>query len=188
MKTVKIEMNENQARLLINICDFYGRIGILQWRHILDHPAIDKMMDEFHKPKRDPRVGDSTPQGTILDIKGGKALINGSVKDGMWCKDPAWIPLEEVKLSTNYSQKHFAEKIGIQLLNQVKELNTGEFGEMSFSIASPEVDDSCRVAFDIQEVIRHELWKQDEKRSRSTVDSNTAHHWGKEPLIKCEVV
>jgi hypothetical protein len=42
----------------------------------------------------------------------------------------------------------------------------------SYGIYHPEVDESCRVAFDIMKVIRHEFWKTDPDRSDITVDSS----------------
>lgn len=42
----------------------------------------------------------------------------------------------------------------------------------SYGIHNQEVDDSARVAFDILQVIRHELWKSNPNRSQITVDSS----------------
>jgi hypothetical protein len=52
--------------------------------------------------------------------------------------------------------------------------NNIEFGSLQggWGIHHPNVDDSCREAFDIIQVIRHEFWKRDPERSSMTVDSS----------------
>lgn len=42
----------------------------------------------------------------------------------------------------------------------------------SWGIHNPNVDESCRVAYDLVQVIRHELWKNNPDRSEHTVDSS----------------
>ena len=42
----------------------------------------------------------------------------------------------------------------------------------SWGIHNPKVDDSCRDAYDLIQVIRHEFWKQNPDRSSATVDSS----------------
>ena len=42
----------------------------------------------------------------------------------------------------------------------------------SYGIYNPNVDESCRIAFDIIQVIRHEYWKANPNRSDITVDSS----------------
>ena len=42
----------------------------------------------------------------------------------------------------------------------------------SWGIHHPNVDDTCRDAFDLVQVIRHEFWKQNPNRSSITVDSS----------------
>ena len=41
-----------------------------------------------------------------------------------------------------------------------------------WGIHHPNVDDTCRDAFDLVQVIRHEFWKRDPNRSSITVDSS----------------
>ena len=59
----------------------------------------------------------------------------------------------------------------------------------SWGIHNPNVDDSCREAFDIIQVIRHEFWKRDPERSDMTVDSSI--HFTSDSVesnkIKCEL-
>jgi len=42
----------------------------------------------------------------------------------------------------------------------------------SWGIHNPKVDDSCRDAYDLIQVIRHEFWKRNPNRSSITVDSS----------------
>lgn len=57
----------------------------------------------------------------------------------------------------------------------------------SWGIFNPNVDESCRVAFDIIQVIRHEFWKRNPDRSSMTVDSSVTL-WTKDGnKIKCEI-
>lgn len=43
----------------------------------------------------------------------------------------------------------------------------------SWGIYHPDVDETCRIAYDIEKVIRHEKWKNNPDRSEITVDSYT---------------
>jgi len=52
----------------------------------------------------------------------------------------------------------------------IRELNKGT--NASWGINHQSVDESCREAHDIIQVIRHEFWKQNENRSNITVDSS----------------
>ena len=50
---VKLEITENQARLVMNALELYTRIGIGQFGYIKNHPTIEKFIwdnhrDEFH--------------------------------------------------------------------------------------------------------------------------------------------
>lgn len=171
----KLEVTEDQLRLIQNALEFYTRIGIGQFERIKDHPTFQKFLYDRCRPKKTPEVGDRTPQGEILEIKDGKALINGSVKDGLWCKEQEWKPLENVKLSTDYGKYHEIRDNVDSMLVQPRNMliddpDMPKHG--SWGIHQPSVDDSCRVAFDIVQVIRHEFWKKDDNRSPMTVDSS----------------
>lgn len=58
----------------------------------------------------------------------------------------------------------------------------------SWGIYHPSVDESCRVAFDIQQVVRHEWWKKDENRSNMTVDSSVHLSTKDSGKIKVEII
>jgi hypothetical protein len=172
-----LHLTDEQLHLVQTALDFYSRIGIGQFEQIKDHPSFQRHLDNACKPKRDPQVGDRTPQGEILQIKEGKALIDGSIdkKTGHWCSKLEWKKLKDVKLSTNYSRYHEIRKTVDELLVQPRNLLIqdplmSEHG--SWGIFNESVDDTCRIAFDIIQVIRHERWKRYPKRSSMTVDSS----------------
>jgi len=159
----KIELNNQQLQLIQKALDFYIRVGIGQFTVIKDHPTFERYLDNFCRPQKTPEAGDRTPQGEILEIKNGKALINGSVKDGMWCKDKKWIKLKDVVLSTDYSLYHAIREEADNILTDgrnelIKDFSVGKNG--SWGIYNPNVDKSCVEAFDLIQIIRHEFWKK----------------------------
>lgn len=192
MKTI-LELTEEQLNLVQEALDFYSRIGIGQFWVIKDHPTFEKHLHNYCTPKREPVVGDRTPQGEILEIKDGKALINGSVdkKTKQWSSKKEWKKIKDVKLSTDYSRFHEIRKNIDTCLSQPRNMLITdplmpEHG--SWGIYNPEVDDSCRMAFDIVQVIRHEKWKINPNRSSVTVDSHIHFSHtkdGSSNMIKC---
>jgi hypothetical protein len=128
------------------------------------------------RPIKEPCVGDNTPQGEILEIKKDKALINGSVnKDGKWCDKKKWVKLKDIILSVDYEKYHkirddVDKKLAESRNTLIQDFSTGLYG--SWGIFSDEVDDTCRISYDISQVIRHEKWKIDDNRSNITVDSS----------------
>lgn len=173
---VKIEVTEEQAKLIQYALDMYSRIGVGQFSVIVDHPTFKKHLEKMFTPKKEIEVGDSTPQGEVLEVKDGKALIDGSVnKDGHWCKKKKWIKISDVKLSPDYVKVHQTEDYAKRVLYSARNIlfvdeTIGENG--SWGIHNAKVDNSCREAFDILQVIRHEFWKRQEDRSFMTVDSS----------------
>ena len=86
-----------------------------------------------------------------------------------------WTDVENVKHSTDYSRYHkVRDAVDMALVQPRNMLIQDPFMSRngSWGIYNPNVDDSCRVAFDIVQVIRHEYWKKDPKRSSVTVDSH----------------
>ena len=57
----------------------------------------------------------------------------------------------------------------------------------SWGIHNPKVDDSCRDAYDLIQVIRHEFWKQNPDRSSATVDSSITLTDNKNKNIEVEL-
>jgi len=187
-----LNLTDEQLNIVQTALDFYSRVGIGQFNVIKDHPTFQENLYKVCTPQKEIEVGDRTPQGEVLEINKNKALINGSVKDGMWNKEPEWKLLKDVVLSTDYSKYHkirdevdekFAEVRNIL----IQDYSVGKNG--SWGIYNENVDDSCRIAFDIIQVIRHEKWKKNPNRSNVTVDSSIhfSHRKDKSSeLIKCE--
>lgn len=76
----------------------------------------------------------------------------------------------------------FGEEELLKLRNTIFDLDFGLNG--SHGIGSPKVDEDSRIAFDIQQVIRHELWKQNPNRSDMTVDSSVHLFSNNEDVFK----
>ena len=176
---VTIECTEKELKLINNALDFYSRVGVGQFSEIINHPTFQKNLYENCIPKKDPEVGDRTPQGEIVEIKDGKALISGSIykETGHWHNVQEWKDLNDVKLSTDYNEFHklisFAEESLYHARNILYGDNTmGKNG--NWGIYHPNVDDSCKIAYHLHQVIRHELWKQQENPTLYTVDSYPA--------------
>jgi hypothetical protein len=190
-----LHLTDEQLFLVERALDFYSRIGIGQFDRIKDHPTFERHLEDYCRPKRDPQVGDRTPQGEILEIRDGKALINGSVnkKTGHWCDKQEWKKLKDVKLSTDYSRYHQIRDNVDECLVQPRNMLICDpllTRNASWGINHPSVDDSCRQAFDIVQVIRHERWKRYENRSMMTVDASIHFSHRKDSssnLIKCEM-
>jgi hypothetical protein len=76
---------------------------------------------------------------------------------------------------TDYGQYHIVrDSIDATLVQPrnmlIQEPNHPRNG--SWGIHNPNVDESCREAYDLIQVIRHEFWKADDNRSDMTVNSN----------------
>lgn len=171
-----ITCTNSQLRLIQAALDFYSRVGIGQFTEIKNHPTFERHLEEVCRPKNTPKVGDRTPQGEILEIKGKKALIGGSVskKTNMWCDTPEWKKLEDVKLSTDYSRFHSIRDTVDNMLADarnvlINDVSCGRNG--SWGIYNENVDDSCREAFEIIKKIRFRFWIANPNRSNMTVDS-----------------
>lgn len=187
----KLEVNDEQLQLIQNALDFYARVGIGQFNVIKEHPTFEKILEDHCRPKKKIEVGDKTPQGEILEIKDGKALINGSVKDGKWNEEPEWKDVKDVVLSTDYALYHtIQDNVDDMLLFPRNGLLCDNIltKHASLGIHNKKVDKTCRMAFDIVQVIRHEYWKKNPKRSNMTVDSHihfTHREDNTSKLVKC---
>lgn len=170
---VQIECSENELNLINKALDFYSRVGTGQFREIVDHPTFQRFAEDYCRPKRDPQVGDNTPQGEILKIKENRVLINGSIKDEKWSKIPEWKDIKDVKLSTNYNLYHTLRNIFEKDLCRARDIFTNENLDTkgNWGIYNDKVDNSCVLAFHLHQQIRHELWKVRNEKSNVTVDS-----------------
>ena len=184
-----LEVTNEHLQLIQRALDFYSRVGIGQFTEIKDHPSFEKSLEKACKPKKDPEVGDRTNQGTILKIKRGHALISGSVAvDGKWNEAHEWKKLKDVKLSTDYGKYHeIRDNVDNRLAEcrnmLIQDWSCGRNG--SWGIFNEEADDSVRVAYDLVQVIRHEFWKTNPKRSSVTVDSSVMLWCKDSEKIKC---
>lgn len=172
-----LECTKEQLHLIQTALDFYSRIGIGQWTEIKDHATFENNLENICRPNKIPEVGDRTPQGEILEIRGKKALINGSVdkKKKMWCSKPEWKNLKDVKLSTDYSKYHdIRDKVDDMLAEArnvlIQDNSCGKNG--SWGIYNKNVDDSCREAYNMIQVIRYELNKASENPCQNCVSSS----------------
>ena len=84
----------------------------------------------------------------------------------------------------NYQDAYDDKEKLEDLLYQLKKLCWNQSKNASYGVNYSDYSD---MLIDMHEVIRHELWKEDDKRLNYTVDAYPAHHWnGNEPLIKVE--
>lgn len=99
---------------------------------------------------------------------------------------------EEFKVEgkTDYNRLHSVRETVDDTLNVARNMLYNE-SSMSknggWGIHNPKVDDSCRDAFDLVQVIRHEFWKNDPDRSDVTVDSSITLTDGKNSNIECNL-
>jgi hypothetical protein len=182
----KLELTNDQLQLIQKALDFYSRVGIMQFDRILDHPTIDNVIDDRFRPKKELEVGDRTERGEIVEIKKKQIKTKGSWGNGEEIK--TWKDIENIKLSTDWSEVHrIKDEVRVKF-SEIQHLISGEiFGTGgSYGIYNSNVDDSCREAFDIVQVIRHEFWKVDPKSTSATVDSHI-HQSSSTKLPKVEI-
>ena len=99
---------------------------------------------------------------------------------------------EEFKIEgkTDYNRFHSVRETADDALNVARNMLYNESSmdkNGSWGIYNPKVDDSCRDAFDLVQVIRHEFWKNDPDRSDITVDSSITLTDGKNVNIECDL-
>jgi len=128
-----------------------------------------------------------TERGVIIEI--GDDYIKTKASWGNGEEIKTWHDIENIKLSIDYDAYHKLRDEGEKLLNQGRNIllqeNMHDHG--SYGIFNENVDDSCRVAYDLIQVIRHEFWKRDPERSNMTVDSSVLL-WTKDgDKIKCDL-
>lgn len=172
---VTIEVTEQQAVLIGRALDFYSRIGIGQFDHIKDHPTFEQhLSNEFRIKSGQLEIGDKTMRGEVVDIcpKGKWVKTKGSWGKGEEIK--TWKDGEKVEHAVDYARYHEArESIDLALYqarNMLYNDNTLSRNG-SWGIYNPKVDESCRVAYDILQVLRYERNLASENPSQNTVDT-----------------
>lgn len=166
--TVTVE----QLRLIEYALDFYSRVGIAQIWVIKDHPTFENVLGDKLRVKKPLEVGDKTERGTVTEI--GKGYVKTK---GFWSakeEERTWKDVENIKHSIDYGQFHDIREKADKLFNEGKNLLLQEDMDKngSYGIHNSNVHESCRTAFDIKQVIRHEFWKRNPDRSEMTVDSH----------------
>lgn len=182
-----LHLTEEQLKLVQHALDFYSRVGIGQMWAIKDHPTYQKVLADKLRPKKEIEVGDRTERGEVVEIGDGYIKTKGSWGNGEEIRTHK--DVEDVKLSIDYGLYHEIRDEGEDLLNQGRNklLQIDLHKNGNYGIFNDQVDESCRVAFDIIQVIRHEFWKRDPERSNITVDSSTTI-WTKDGnKIKCQL-
>lgn len=167
-----IELNNEQLRLIQKALDLYARIGILQFDIILEHPTIDEMIIKRNTVKKELEIGDSTLRGEIVELSNKEIKTKGRWGNGEEIK--AWTDIENIKLSPDWKFVHSDRDEFKIKCSELKKIVSGEnFGTHgNMGIYNPKVDESARDAHDLVQVIRHEFWKANPKRSSVTVDSS----------------
>lgn len=171
-----LTVTENQLILIQRALDFYFRIGIGQFDKIKEHPTFERhLYKEFALGNGPFKVGDKTMRGEVVEVdpKGKWIKTKGSWGNGEEIKK--WKDIKNIEYSTDYARYHSVrDAVDMALIHPRNILyNNHELGKNgSWGIHHPSVDDSCRQAFDIVQVIRHESWKQNPNRSNITVDSH----------------
>jgi hypothetical protein len=182
-----LTVNEEQLRLIQKALDFYSRVGIGQMWAIKEHPTYEKILRDKLRPKKQLEVGDRSERGEVVEIGEGYIKTKGSWGKGEEIR--TWEDPEEVKLSINYGVYHDIRDKAENILNQGRNMLLQEELPQhgSYGIYNEKVDESCRVAYDIVQVIRHEFWKKDPERSDMTVDSSVMLSSKNADEIKCEL-
>lgn len=171
-----LEVTDEQLRLIQTALDFYSRIGIGQFERIKDHPTFVNFLNEEFRIKKGPlEIGDKTERGIVVEIDPKGKWVKTKGTWGSVEEIRKWTDINEVKHSTDYSRFHETrDAIDITLIQPRNMLirDIAMSRHSSWGIHNPNVDDSCRMAFDLIQVIRHEYWKRDPDRKDITVDSH----------------
>lgn len=167
----KLTCTNDQLHLIQTALDFYSRVGIGQFDVIKNHPTFEKSVYTQSAPKRKLEVGGKTMRGEIVKI-----TKNYIETKGRWNGEEEikrWTDFENVKHSPDWEKYHGiredADKILVEARNLLCDTSLGRNG--SWGIYNPQVDDSCREAFEIIKKIRFQFWLANPNKSNITVDS-----------------
>jgi hypothetical protein len=181
-----ISLSDDQLKLIEKALEFYARVGIGQMWAIKDHPSYERILMEKLRPKKEIELGDKTEMGIVVEIS-----EDTITTEGIWggCKERRTHRREDVKLSIDYGEYHSIRDTGERQLNEGRNILLCEnlHDNASYGIHNPKVDDSCRKAFDMVQLIRHEFWKRNPERIFSTVDSSVSLISEDSKKIKIEI-
>lgn len=188
VKKIRLEMNEDQVQLLQDALDFYSRVGIGQMDRILDHPTYKNYLAEKLRSKKPFEVGDKTERGVIIEI--GEGFIR---TEGTWdgaLETRTWNDVDQIKHSIDYDLYYELRRQAERTLNLGRnQLLTEELSDHSYwSIHSTSVDKSCKDTFDMLQIIRHELWKNQPNRPNHVISSRVNLIDGSNSNFKCEII
>lgn len=186
-KLAKLHVTEDQLHLIQKALDFYSRVGTGQMWTIKEHPTYENYLKDKLRSKEPLKVGDSCERGEVVEIGEGYIKTKGRWGNGEEIK--TWTDVENVKRSTDYNRYHDIRNNGEALLNEGRNILLDERIPYngSWGIYHPNIDESCRVAYDLVQVIRHEFWKRNPDRSSITVDSSVMTSTKDSKKIKCEL-
>lgn len=187
MKKIILEMNEKQASLVQDALDFYSRVGIGQMDKILDHPTYKNYLAEKLRPKKILEIGDKTERGNIVEIGQGFIRTEGHWEGELEIR--TWHDVESIKPSIDYDLYHGLRKKAEKTLNIGRnQLLCEELSHNSYwGINNPDADKTCRDAFDIMQIIRHEFWKSQADRRPHGVSSRINLIDGSNSNFKCQI-
>lgn len=174
MATITLE--KEHLQLIQKALDFYSRVGIGQFSMIKDHPTFEAHLHRQFALGGGPfKVGDKTMRGEVVEVdpKGKWIKTKGSWGNSEEVKK--WTDVEKIQYSTDYERYHAVRDAVDSILVQPRNMlyNENSLGKNgSWGIHNQNVDESCREAFDLVQIIRHEFWKEDPDRSNITVDSS----------------
>jgi len=186
-----LTVTEDQLHLIQRALDFYSRVGIGQFDAIKDHPTFERHLHkEFALGSGDFKVGDMTMRGEVVEVDPKGKWIKTK---GRWDGEEEvkkWTDIENIEYSTDYERYHQVRDAVDMMLVQPRNMlyNDNSLSKNgSWGIHNPKVDESCREAFDLIQVIRHEFWKKNPKRSSITVDSSVHLRCKDSDKIKVEL-
>lgn len=173
-KRATLSCDEDQLWLIQKALDFYSRVGIGQFKEIIDHPSFENSLRNQCSPKKEFEIGDQTERGVIVEIAEDLSYIKTKGHWGNGEEVKTWTDVHNIRFSPDYNRLHRLQDEAEHLLIQARHILYGEqMGKNgSWGIYNPQVDETCREAFNMIQVIRHERWKQDPNRTNYTVDSS----------------
>jgi hypothetical protein len=192
-KMTTLTVTEDQLKLIQYALDFYSRVGIGQMEAILEHPTFESTLMRANAPIKEIQVGDITTRGEVVEMSTDESnpwiKTKGSWGNGEEIK--YWTDVENIKLSPNWESYHLAKDKARNLLCEARNILTGKNLPIngSYGIYNPNVDESCRSAYDLVQIIRHEFWKNqpESERLMHTVASSVHLSSKDSELIKISV-
>jgi hypothetical protein len=171
-----LTVTEEQLRLIQTALDFYSRVGMGQFGEIKNHPTFEThLRKEFATGNGPLKVGDQTVRGEVVEIDTEGKWIKTKGSWGKGDEIRKWEDIENIEYSTDYEKYHSVRDQVDDVLTQAKRLLYNDpfaVRNGGWGIHHPSVDGSCRDAYDLIQVIRHEFWKNNPDRSNITVDSS----------------